>query len=126
MSLIMTAVQECKLTVSFKDAKGNPATVESGSWSSSDSGIVTVHPATDDVTQCIVAAVGPAGTAQVNVKADAKMGPETKEIIGVLDVEIVAAEATVVEISAGVPQDIDPQIDPRGNKAAQAAAHRKK
>jgi hypothetical protein len=116
MSLIMTVTQECLLTVAFKDAKGNPAKVESGEWSSSNPDIIKVFPDTADLTKCIVAPVGPTGTGQVNVKADARFGPEVKEVIGVLDVEIVGGEATVVEISAGVPQEQNPTATPQKKK----------
>jgi hypothetical protein len=115
MSLIMTVVQECPLSVAFTDAKGNPAKVESGAWSSSNEAIVKIATG-DDPTQVIVWAVGAIGTAQVNVKADARFGPEVKEIIGMLDVEIVGAEATTVVISAGTPSDVQPHIEPHKKK----------
>ncbi|MET0742967.1 MAG: hypothetical protein ABWY78_06310 [Microvirga sp.] len=111
MSLIMTVTQECPLEVKFKDSQGNEAPVENIQWSSSDPNIIIVH-ANDAVpTKAIVLAAGVAGTGQVNVKADPKIGEPVGEIVGLLDVEIIAAEATVVEISAGTPIET-PHVEP--------------
>ena len=105
MSLIMTTVQECPLQVVFKDSQGNPAPVENIVWTSSDENIITVTTDASDPTKAVVAATGTTGTGQVNVQADARVGSGTNEITGLLDVEILSAEATVVEISAGTPVD---------------------
>jgi hypothetical protein len=112
MSLIMTVAQECPLSVTFKDDQGNPAQVESGEWSVTDPSIITIHTDPQDLTKAIVAATGVPGTGQVNVKADARFGPDVKEIFGLLDVQIVSSEATVVEISAGTPSDMNPTVTP--------------
>lgn len=105
MSLIMTTVQECPLQVVFKDSQGNVAPVENIVWSSSDENIITVTADASDPTKAVVSSTGTTGTGQVNVQADARVGSGTNEITGLLDVEILAAEATVVEISAGTPVD---------------------
>lgn len=115
MSLILTATQQCPLQVAFKDSQGNEAKVESGAWSVTDPAILTLDPDPTDPHYCLVKATGAVGTGQVNVKADARFGPDVKEIIGVLDVEVVGAEATVVEISAGTPEEIG-TIDPVAKK----------
>jgi hypothetical protein len=116
MALILTATQQCPLQVTFKDAQGNPAAVESGEWSATDPAILTVTPDAADLTKALVKATGVVGTGQVNVRADARFGPETKEIIGVLDVEVVGAEATVVEISAGTPEEQGAAPEPQGKR----------
>lgn len=111
MSLIMTVVQECPLEVRFKDSQGNEAPVENIVWSSSDPAVLIVN-ANDAVpNKAIVVAAGVVGTGQVNVKADARVGEGSNEIVGLLAVEILAAEATVVEISAGTPIDT-PHVEP--------------
>lgn len=111
MSLIMTTTQECPLEVSFKDAHGNAAAVENIRWGVSDENVLKVN-ANDAVpTKAIVLGTGTVGTGQVNVTADARVGEGTNEIIGVLDVEIKAAEATIVEISAGTPIET-PHVEP--------------
>ena len=111
MSLIMTTVQECPLEVKFRDAHGNEAQVENIVWSSSAEDILKVNANDAEPNKAIVLAVGSPGTGQVNVKADPKIGEPVGEIVGVLDVEILAAEATVVEISAGTPIDT-PHVEP--------------
>jgi hypothetical protein len=110
MALIMTATQECPLEVAFKDSRGNPAAVENIVWGSSDEGIVKVNPNDAEPNKAIALSVA-VGTAQVNVKADARVGTGTNEIVGLLVVEILAAEATVVEISAGTPIET-PHVEP--------------
>lgn len=111
MALVMTAIQECDLSVSFKDSQGNVAAVENIEWGSSDPGIVLVIPDTSDPSKAKAKATGTVGTGQVNVKADARVGEGTNEIVGLLDVDILAAEASVVEISAGTPVD-SPSVEP--------------
>ena len=115
MALIMTATQECPLEVAFKDSRGNPAAVENIVWGSSDEGIVKVNPNDAEPQKAIALSVA-VGTAQVNVKADARVGTGTNEIVGLLVCEILAAEATVVEISAGTPIEtphVEPHSTPR-------------
>ena len=111
MALIMTAVQECDLSVAFKDSQGNEAPVENIEWGSSDPGIVVVVVDSADPSKAKAKATGTVGTGQVNVKADARVGEGTNEIVGLLDVDILAAEASVVEISAGTPVD-SPSVEP--------------
>jgi hypothetical protein len=115
MSLIMTTTQECPLEVAFKDAHGNPAPVENIVWSSTSEDIIKVNANDVEPNKAIVVAVGSPGTGQVNVKADPKIGEAVGEIIGVLDVEIAAAEATIVEISAGTPIET-PHVEPHGKR----------
>ena len=110
MALIMTATQECPLEVKFKDSHGNDAAVENIVWGSSDEGIVKVNANDVQPNKAIALSVA-VGTAQVNVKADARVGTGTNEIVGLLVVEILAAEATVVEISAGTPIET-PHVEP--------------
>ena len=115
MSLIMTTTQECPLEVAFKDAHGNAAAVENIRWTSTSEEIIKVNANDAEPTKAIVVAVGSPGTGQVNVTADARVGEGTNEIIGVLDVEIKAAEATIVEISAGTPIET-PHVEPHGKR----------
>jgi hypothetical protein len=89
MALIMTATQECPLEVAFKDSRGNPAAVENIQWGSSDEGIVKVNPNDAEPQKAIALSVA-VGTAQVNVRADARVGTGTNEIVGLLVVEILA------------------------------------
>lgn len=105
LMLLMTDSQQADLSIQPVDRKGNPAPVEGVSWSSSDDTIVTVTVDATDPTKAVVKAVGPLGSAQVNVTADARIGEGTVDIAGVLDVTIVAGEAVSVQISAGTPTE---------------------
>jgi hypothetical protein len=105
MALTLTAVQQVEVAVSAVDAKGNPAPVEDVEFSSSDESIVTVTPDPTDPNFATAVAVGTPGIAQVKVVADADIGDGTKTLAGLLDIEVVAAEAVSLGVSAGTPVD---------------------
>ncbi len=63
--------------------------------------------AADDGLSAVVSALGPVGSAQVTVRADARMGAEVREIVGTLDVSLVAAEAATLRLVPGVPTEIE-------------------
>jgi hypothetical protein len=105
--LTMTATQQCALTLAVTDAKGNPATVDGVPvWSSADETRVSVEAAADGMSATIFAE-GPATTqpVQVSVTADADLGEGIKPLVGLLDVTIVGAEATVIAITPGTPTE---------------------
>ena len=52
----------------------------------------------------VVEAVGPLGTAQVSVSADADTGEGVATITALADIEVLASQATAVGISFGVPE----------------------
>lgn len=114
MALTLTAVQRCLVSVSAVDAKGNPAEVQDPTYSVSDDTILRVDkPASLEGKpgQGYVVAVGPVGHAQLVVKGDADLGEGVKEIQGILEVEVVAAEAVAVQITPGEPEP-NPEINP--------------
>jgi hypothetical protein len=105
--LTMTATQQCALTLTITDAKGNPATVDGVPvWSSADATKVSVEAAADGLTASIFAE-GPATTqpVQISVTADADLGEGVKPLVGLLDVTVVGAEATVIAITPGTPTE---------------------
>ena len=103
--LLITDSQKCALAIAIVDRKGNPASVDGvPAWSSSDATLLTVEAGADGLS-AVVTAVGPLGTAQVNVTADADLGGGVKPIAGVLDVQVVGGEAASVNISAGTPEE---------------------
>lgn len=103
MALILTDVQKVGLSVAFVTAKGNPAQVDGAPvWSVSDATVLSVVPAADGLSAEVVA-VGPLGTSQVSVTADADLGEGVKALVGTLDVQVVASEAASIVINAGVP-----------------------
>lgn len=103
--LLLRVTQKCGLALDPVDAHGNPATVDGvPSWTSSDDTVVTVEPETDGM-RAVVKGAGKPGSAQVNVRADARSGPEVVELIGVLDVEVKAGEAVSLGIKTGTPEE---------------------
>ena len=103
MALILTDVQKVGLSVSFVTAKGNPAQVDGAPvWSVSDATVLSVVPSADGLSAEVVA-VGPLGTAQVSVTADADLGTGVTALVGTLDVQVVASEAASIVINAGAP-----------------------
>jgi hypothetical protein len=105
MSLILTDLQKVTLSIQPVDAVGNPARVDGvPAWSCSDETVVTIDVAGDGLS-CVATSVGPLGTAQVNVTADADLGDGVKSIAGTLDVEVMASEAVSLTIVAGTPED---------------------
>lgn len=88
--------------IAYVDAKGNPATVEGAPvWSSSDEAILTVAAAADGFS-AVVTPVGPLGSAQIKVVADADMGEGVTEIITIGDVEVVAGSAVAGNLTLSV------------------------
>lgn len=104
MAFILTADQQVGLSFSAKDKYGNDAGIDgTPTWTSSDESKVTVSGGADGKSATAVA-VGPVGTAQISVRADADLGDGAREVVGVLDIEVIAGEASVVALSAGTAE----------------------
>lgn len=102
--IILTDVQKVLVTVSPVSAKGNAAPVDGiPVWEVSDTSLLSVVPSEDGLS-AVVTAVGPIGLAQVSVKGDADLGEGVVEIVGILDVEVVASSATTFALTPGVPE----------------------
>jgi len=102
--LILTDEQEADLSVSFVTQAGNRAKVDgTPSWRVSDPAILEIVP-TQDPFSVVVRRVGPVGSAQVSVTADADLGEGVRPVAAVLDVDVIAAEAVSASISAGSPR----------------------
>lgn len=103
-TLILTDEQKCALSVGFTTAAGNPAKVDGIlQWTVSDATILSLTVA-DDGMSAEVITNGPLGASQVSVTADADLGAGVTDITGVLDVEVRAAQAVTVGITAGAPE----------------------
>lgn len=101
MAFTLVDSQKVTITPKFVDKKGNPARVDGKpEWLVDNPNVLALTPA-DDGLSCVVAAVGPLGTAKVSLKADADLGEGVKEIGGFLDVEVVGGEAVSVELTPG-------------------------
>jgi hypothetical protein len=103
MALILTDEQKVQLSIQPVTAAGNPAAVDGVPvWSVSDATILTLDVAADGMSAWAISA-GPLGTSQVSVTADADLGAGIRNISAVLDVQVVAAEAVAMAITAGAP-----------------------
>jgi len=99
----LTATQNVRLTVEFKDKKLNKAKVHGApQWFTDNTDLIALVPDADGMG-CTVSAVGALGSASVTLRGDADLGEPVKEIIGTHQVDIVAGEATVVDIVAEPP-----------------------
>lgn len=105
MGFALTANQLVNVTVEFKDKKGNAATVDGiPEWLTDNSELLSLTPSPDGLS-CVVAAVGPLGTATVTLRADADMGSGVVEVLGTLEVDVGPGSATVVTLTPGTPTD---------------------
>lgn len=103
MAFTLTDIQQVTLAITAVDARGNPAKLDGAPvWATSDAALLTVVPSEDGLS-CVATAVGPLGTAQVLVTADADLGAGIRELTGLLDVEIIASEALNITIVPGTP-----------------------
>ena len=103
MALTMTADQQSVLSVTFADDHGNPAPVDGiPTWTVSDPALLTFATNADGMGGTLVT-VGPTGTGQVTVTADADLGAGVTTITGILDVIVVAGMAANVVVTAGTP-----------------------
>lgn len=96
------------------DRVGNPTTLQNPAWSSSDESILAVTPGADGTTATF-RAVGPLGVASIHLDADADLGDGVEPIQGIVDVEVVAGNATTVNITLGTPTEQAPVVTPPGD-----------
>lgn len=88
--------------VAIKDAAGNPAKVEGDllTWSvSGDLSLGDLEVAADGLS-AIFKRNGAIGTCTVEVKGDADLGPDVKEIVGKVEIACLGGEAVVFELEA--------------------------
>lgn len=104
MAYVLQVGQEFDASVTYQDAHGNTAQVETETWTSSDDTVLGV---TDNGDGSATATAGATGTAQVQLVADARFGEDVVELRAVLDVEVVAAEAVTAVITPGEARDTD-------------------
>lgn len=102
--LQLTNTQQCALSVQGVDKKGNPAQLDSVVFTSSDNSVATVTSDPSDPNKALVKAVA-AGTAQINVTADADLGDGVTELTGTLDLTVVAGQAVGFVINTGTPEE---------------------
>jgi hypothetical protein len=90
-------------TVSFVDAKGNPAKVDGVPvWAVDNTDVVVVTAADDGMSATFTPATT-LGTAQVSVSADADLGAGVTQIVGLGTIEVIAGQAVAAQINFGEP-----------------------
>lgn len=99
--LRLMADQQVQLEIVPVDRFGNPAAVE-GAPSWEVEGPLDIEVAEGGMS-AVVKTNGTAGTGQVSVTADADLGEGEKPIVGILEVEVLPAEAVAIQINAGTP-----------------------
>jgi len=105
MAATISASQQVKVTVEFRDKKGNPAKVDGKpEWLTDNTDVLALTPGGDGLS-CVVAAAGPIGVGIVTLKADADLGSGVVEVVGTLEVNVTAGPATVVTLTAETPEE---------------------
>ena len=100
--ITLTSEEQVVLHAEPVSAAGNPAGVDGTiTWTVSDPALVTLIPNGFD---CTVVTNGPLGSAVVTAEADADLSAATNLIQGAFDVEVIAAPAASIVITAGTPE----------------------
>ena len=97
----LTDSQQTVVAVDPRDKRNNAAQVENVRFAVSDPNVLSVEADPSNPLSATVKALGPLGTAQVQVTADSRLGDEVNDISGILDVEVVAGEAVSLGVTAG-------------------------
>lgn len=107
MNITMTVTQQVELFLRPIDVRGNPAAVDGvPSWELSDPALVELVPSIDGLS-AVLKARGGIGHVQVSAVADARLGPEVRTIAGVLEIDLLPAEAVALGLFAGAPTEIE-------------------
>jgi len=100
MAYTLAAGMQVHIQIAYVDAHGNSAAVDGDvTWQTSDLSIAEIAVDAGDTTKAIVQAVGATGLVQITATADADLGEGIRELITLMDVEVVAGEAIAGTIS---------------------------
>ncbi len=100
-TMVIQPQQTFPLAVVFKDKHGNTAPVDGvPAWVNDNESVLA-----DGMSAVITSINGP-GSGQISVSADADLGEGVRTITGVLQVEVLPDEATVVELNPGPVTDV--------------------
>ncbi|MGI0075864.1 MAG: hypothetical protein ACREAU_00480 [Nitrosopumilaceae archaeon] len=104
-SMILTNEEKVELGIRGVTAGGKPAHFDGMTvWESSDPAVVMLEVGDDGLTASAIGVT--VGTAQISVRGDADLDPgetEFREMVGVLDIRVVEAEAQTIELTTGTP-----------------------
>jgi hypothetical protein len=103
------------IQVGYVDTAGNPARVDSVTWSASNPTLASVTPDPNDQTMCKVQPLGGLGTCQIVADADADLGEGVRHIMTTFDLSLVGGEAVSGAINlVGDPQPIEAHPEQQG------------
>jgi len=72
-------------------------------WTVSDPALLLLTVEADGLSAS-VAAAGPLGVGQVTVTADADLGAGARDLVGILDVEVVGSDAVALDFKVTAPE----------------------
>lgn len=100
IEVITISVDEpIKVGVKPLDSHGNPTGLDGvPAWSVSDEAILSFEVADEAGLTAIVTPAGLLGVAQIVCRGDAARGEDVREIVGTLDIEVIAGEAATLTI----------------------------
>lgn len=95
-----------------EDKAHNPAPVDGVPfWSLSEPGLIEVFPSADGLA-AEARPLGKLGMAQVVVTADARLGPDIKNITGIYQINIVGGEAVSLNLGVGELRPFPEPVEP--------------
>jgi hypothetical protein len=98
-NMIFKAGETKKAVLKINDKFGNPAKVDGlPKWGSSNESLLSIVVAEDGMS-ADVTSLGGMGLLELQVSADADMSDGVKDIFGKADVEVIAGDAEVLELS---------------------------
>lgn len=102
--LVLSDIQKCVLSLRPETLAGNPVPIDGvPAWSMSNPAVLSLHVAADGLS-AVVETLGPLGQCQVSAQADADIGEGVVTIAAILDVDVIASQAAVLNIAAGAPE----------------------
>lgn len=104
LMFILRDDQKANINIKAVDAKGFDTTLQTITYSSSDEAVATV-------SNAVITAVAP-GTAIINVVADADLGEGVVQIVGTMDVTVIAGQAVALAVTAELIVDTPVAVAP--------------
>lgn len=96
---VFKAGEEKRAKLQIKDKFGNPAKVDGApTWSALDPALASLEVDADGMG-ALVKSLGPMGESKVQVSADADLGEGVKPLLAEGDLEVIAGDAEVIELS---------------------------
>lgn len=103
----LKVTQNLPLVLKALDAKGNPAQLDASNppaWNVTDELLATLEIAEDKMS-AVLKPVGPLGVVTVTVHGDADLGEGQKDILGTVEIEMIAGDAVSLQVIPGTPVD---------------------